>query len=168
MREPLCLLSCKEHCNLARDWGAGSTQVTTHQIQKVTSLVEEAGLEVYQAHATEIEIAERIRLHIMDSGVRVKVADGLIIRFSARCQRSDFPGESPDALFERVHQAVGIPVQTRGYSEAERRVIEVKDPSDDGRMLDVWHEIVFEMPCDEPKLVEELQWVLELEKYVGA
>lgn len=142
--------------------------MTTLDIQKIRGLVEEAGLEVYQAHADEIEIAERIRLHIMDSGVRVKVSDGLVIRFSARCQRSDFPGESPDALFERVHQAVGIPVRTRGYKEAERRVIEVKDPSDDDRMLDVWHEIVFEMPCEDPALIEELRWVLELEKYVGA
>lgn len=141
--------------------------MTTQDIQKIRGLVEGAGLEVYQAHATEIEIAERIRLHIMDSGIRVKVADGLVIRFSARCQRSDFPGESPDALFERVHQAIGIPVQARGYSEAKRRVIEVKDPSDEERMLDVWHEIVFEMPCEEPKLIEELRWVLELEKYVG-
>lgn len=142
--------------------------MTTLDIHKIRSLVEEAGLEVYQAHADEIEIAERIRLHIMDSGVRIKLADGLVIRFSARCQRSDFPGDSPDALFERVHQAVGIPVRTRGYAEAERRVIEVKDPSDDERMLDVWHEIVFEMPCEEQALIEELRWVLELEKYVGA
>lgn len=140
--------------------------MTTLDIQKIRGLVEAAGLEIYQAHATELEIAERIRLHIMDSGVRVKVADNLVIRFSARSQRSDFPGESPDSLFERVHQAIGIPVQTRGYKEAERRVIEVKDPSDDDRMLDVWHEIVFEMTCQEATIIEELRWVLELEKYV--
>ncbi|MFT5358437.1 MAG: hypothetical protein ACI9KE_005675 [Polyangiales bacterium] len=163
------MLSCEEHCSLPESWGDPVPKVTkTQEIQKIQGLVEEAGLEIYQVHATEIEIAERIRLHIMDSGVRIKVADGLVIRFSARCQRSDFPGESPDALFERVHHAIGIPVQTRGYSEAERRVIEVKDPSDDERMLDVWHEIVFEMPCEESKLIEELRWVLELEKYVGA
>ena len=142
--------------------------MTTHDIKSVRALLEDAGLEIYRAHAEEIELAERVRLHIMDSGVRVKLKDGLVLRFSARSQRSDFPADSPDALYERVHQAIGIPCSSRGFAESERRVVEVKDPVDDSRMLDVWHEIVYEKTCDESSLVEELRWVLALEKYIGA
>lgn len=152
-------------CSLQESRGGWYIHVTP-DITSIQSLLETAGIEIYQSHAAELEIAERVRLHMMDSGVRVKVDVGLTVRFSARSQRSDFPSSTVEALFQRVHEAVGIPASARGFSEAERRIVEIKNPVDDSKILDVWHELVFEKKCDAGELVDEVKWVLDLEKYV--
>ena len=58
---------------------------------EIEHALQEAGVEVYNIDGTEFQIAERIRLHLMDSGVRVRVDDGLCVRFTARAQQSDAP-----------------------------------------------------------------------------
>ncbi len=141
--------------------------MTRHEISSIRAVLERDGIEIYQTHSEELEIAERVRLHMMDSGVRVKVSETLTVRFSARSQRSDFPSGSAEALFERVHEAVGVPASARGFSESERRIVEVKNPVDETKVLDVWHELVFEKTCTPDELVSEVRWALDLEKYVG-
>ncbi len=135
----------------------------------IKSALEEAGLEIYRVRAEEIQLAERVRLHIMDSGVRVIVAEAHAwIRFTVRSQKSDFPNAQPDELFDRVRQRVGEGANERGFSEKESRVHQVTDPVDENKILDVWHEVVYEKSLAEPDdLVDEVRWALGVEKYVS-
>lgn len=130
--------------------------------------LEAAGIEIYRSKPEEIQVAERVRLHIMDSGVRVVVAGGTArVRFTARSQRSDFPHAAADELFARVRSSIGAPAGERGYTEATSSVHEVVDPVDDTKVLDVWHEVTYEKPAMEvDDLVDEVRWALGVEKYV--
>jgi hypothetical protein len=43
----------------------------------------------------------------------------------------------------------------------------VKDPVNNARVLDVWHEVTYRKPLAAPAdAVSEVRWALELEKYV--
>jgi hypothetical protein len=126
-----------------------------------------AGLEIYRTRGDEIQVAERVRLHIMDSGVRVVLGEGVGVAFTARSQRSDFPHAPADDLFAKVRTSVGQTAGTRGYREKSASTIEVKDPVDQSKVLDVWHEVTYEkVLADTDTVVDEVRWALELEKYV--
>jgi hypothetical protein len=136
-------------------------------IQDIQQALADAGVEIYRARDHELQIAERVRLHIMDSGVRVVVSDGLAVLFTARTQRSDAPSAQPEELFRRVREAVGQQAESRGYRESSAEVVEVRDPVDDARVLDVWHEVTYRKALQELEdTVAEVQWALDLEKYV--
>jgi hypothetical protein len=139
----------------------------TLTIQSIQQALASAGVEIYRTDDHELQIAERIRLHIMDSGVRVVVQDGLAVQFTARTQRSDAPSARPDELFRRVREEVGEQAGSRGYRESRAEVVEVKDPVDQARVLDVWHEVTYRKALRElDDAVTEVRWALELEKYV--
>lgn len=143
--------------------------MATLDTSTIREALEEAGLEVYRARPDEIAIAERIRLHIMDSGVRVILGENTSVRFTARSQRSDFPNASPEELVDRVRNVVGEAALERGFTELETRVHSVTDPVDDSRVLDVWHEVVYDKPVEDlAGVIDEVRWALELEKYVTA
>lgn len=141
-----------------------------------------AGIEIYRSRKTEIHIAERVRLHIMDSGVRLQIVDTgagedsplssptgerLRVVFTARSQRSDFPNEHVDILFEKVRSSVGSEATSRGFVEVTAGSLEVKDPMDEGRVLDVWHEVTYEKPADDTQsALDEIRWALALERCV--
>lgn len=127
-----------------------------------------AGLEVYRTRPTEIQIAERVRLHIMDSGIRVRVSEQLEVVFVARSQRSDYPDEvSVDELFERVRRAVGRSALERGYAETEATTTEVHDPIDASRVLDVWHEVTYaKATSGSTDAIDEVRWALGIERFV--
>jgi hypothetical protein len=141
-----------------------------------------AGIEIYRTKKTEIHIAERIRLHIMDSGVRLQVLDTgagedspassptgerLRVVFTARSQRSDFPDTAPEVLFEKVRAAVGPPATARGFAELSAGTIEVTDPMDAARILDVWHEVTYQKEADGTnEALDEIRWALGVERYV--
>ncbi len=136
-------------------------------IQSIQQALASAGVEIYRTDDHELQIAERIRLHIMDSGVRVVVRDGLAVQFTARSQRSDAPSAQPEELFRRVREEIGGQAGDRGYTEASAEVVEVTDPVDDARVLDVWHEVTYRKNLDQPdEAVDEVRWALDLEKYV--
>ncbi|MEM7447983.1 MAG: hypothetical protein AAF355_07065 [Myxococcota bacterium] len=136
---------------------------------EIQAALEEAGLEIYTSSSDEIQIAERIRLHIMDSGIRLVLGDPLRIRFTARCQRADFPNESAETLFTRVRDVVGKAAGDRGYEETGFAQVEVKNPVDDSKILDVWHEVTYEKSLPSlAQAVPELRWALKVEKYVSA
>ncbi|HSN84010.1 MAG TPA: hypothetical protein VLS88_15620 [Polyangiales bacterium] len=136
-------------------------------IQDLQKALGRAGVEIYRAHDQELQIAERIRLHIMDSGVRVMISDGLAVQFTARTQRSDAPSAHPEELFRRVREEVGQQASDRGYHESSAEVVEVKDPVDDARVLDVWHEVTYRKALAHlDEAVAEVRWALDLEKYV--
>jgi len=138
--------------------------LTIHSIQQAPA---SAGVEIYRTADHELQIAERVRLHIMDSGVRVVMRDGLAVQFTARTQRSDAPSAQPDELFRRVREEVGGAAGSRGYLESNAEVVEVKDPVDEARVLDVWHEVTYRKPLQGvDDAVTEVRWALDLEKYV--
>lgn len=139
----------------------------TLTIQSIQQALANAGVEIYRTDEHELQIAERIRLHIMDSGVRVVVRNGLAVQFTARTQRSDAPSAQPDELFRRVREEVGERAGSRGYLESNAEIVEVKDPVDEARVLDVWHEVTYRKPLDAvDDAVAEVRWALDLEKYV--
>jgi hypothetical protein len=139
----------------------------TLTIQSIQQALANAGVEIYRTDEHELQIAERIRLHIMDSGVRVVVQNGLAVQFTARTQRSDAPSAQPDELFRRVREEVGERAGSRGYLEANAEIVEVKDPVDEARVLDVWHEVTYRKRLDAvDDAVAEVRWALDLEKYV--
>ena len=132
--------------------------------------LEEAGLEIYQVLSNEIHIAERIRVHIMDSGVRVvcNSDENTSVRFVVRSQRSDFPNASTDELFERVRNAAGDIAFGRSYEELQTDIRQIKDPVDASKILDVWHEITYEKKISEvSELLSEVRWALSVEKFVA-
>ena len=139
----------------------------TLSIQSIQQALASAGVEIYRTDEQELQIAERIRLHIMDSGVRVVLRDGLAVQFTARTQRSDAPSAPPEELFRRVREEVGEQAGSRGYLESNAEVVEVRVPVDEARVLDVWHEVTYRKPLRAvDEAVAEVRWALDLEKYV--
>ncbi len=109
-----------------------------------------------------------MRLHIMDSGVRVRLGEGLTIAFTARTQRSDFPTVAPEQLFARVRDTVGQEAAARGYTEDGSQTVEVKDPMDDEKILDTWHEVTYAKATESVEAaLDEVRWALGIEKYVA-
>ncbi len=103
----------------------------------------------------------------MDSGVRVVVNGGLAVQFTARTQRSDAPSAQPDELFRRVREEIGGRAGERGYEEFCAEIVEVKDPVNQARVLDVWHEVTYRKPLEAlDDAIAEVHWALGLEKYV--
>lgn len=137
------------------------------KIQDIQQALSEAGVEIYQCEEQELQVAERVRLHIMDSGVRVDVREGLVVRFTARSQRSDAPSARPEELFRRVREEIGQRARSRGYEEWRAEIVDVKDPVDHAKVLDVWHEVTYRKPLAQlDDAVAEVRWALDLEKYV--
>lgn len=151
--------------------GAGEKGVSVigPDLHAVKQALLDAGLEIYRAKEHEIQVAERVRLHIMDSGVRVVASSETEVRFTARSQRSDFPSVAPTELFQKVRGAIGAEAGARGYREASATTVEVKDPVDADKVLDVWHEITYAKTTESlEQLVSEVRWALELDKYVSS
>lgn len=143
--------------------------MSSSDLKQVKDELAKAGFEIYRTRPpAEIQVAERVRLHIMDSGIRVRLSDGLIVSFTARTQRSDFPTDSAEDLFAKVRHAVGVSAGERGYEEEVAQTVEVKDPMDDTRILDTWHEVTYAKSLDSIEAVlDEIRWALGIEKYVS-
>lgn len=128
----------------------------------------EAKLEIYQRLGADILLAERVRVHMMDSSVRLRLADCVEVRFTTRCQRSDFPAEDGDALYARVREMTGPLAAERGFVEVEAERVQVTDPMDPQRILDVWHEITWARAVDSLEVaVEHARWAMGVDKYVS-
>ena len=141
--------------------------MSTPELQRVKQALQEADVEIYRTQGDEVHVAERVRLHIMDSGVRVRVGHSVAVEFTARSQRSDFPHAPSEDLFLKVREVVGTPARARGYEETEADTVSVKDPVDDNKVLDVWHEVTYSKSLESlDGLVDEVRWALEVEKYV--
>src|SRR5690606_36503566 len=98
--------------------------VSSADLKQVKEELVKAGVEIYRTRPpAEIQVAERVRLHIMDSGVRVRVDPDLTVVFTARTQRSDFPSVAPDELFAKVRERVGQLAVERGYEEQSAQTV---------------------------------------------
>jgi hypothetical protein len=142
--------------------------VSSADLKKVKEELIKAGVEIYRTRPpAEIQVAERVRLHIMDSGIRVRLGESLTVSFTARTQRSDFPTIAPDQLFARVRETVGQQAPARGYAENGSQTVEVKDPMDEQRVLDTWHEVTYAKTLESlDAALDEIRWALGIEKYV--
>lgn len=134
----------------------------------VTTALAQAGIEVYRVVGSEIQVAERVRLHIMDSGIRVRITDGFSVVFCARSQRSDYPHMSAEGLLGRVREAIGSRATNHGFVEQETSSREVRDPTNPEHVLDVWHEVTYAKRSDSfDTLIDDVRWALALDKYVS-
>jgi len=142
--------------------------VSDASLASITGALSQAGVEVYRVVGSEIEIAERVRLHIMDSGVRVRVDDQMRVIFRARSQRSDYPHMSADELLSLVRAAIGQRASAQGFVEDATTSREVRDPATQEHVLDVWHEVTYAKDsASVSSLIGDVQWALQLEKYVS-
>jgi hypothetical protein len=140
---------------------------TALTIDGVREAVLGAGLEIYRVTASEVVIAQRVRMHLMDSGVSVAISDGPRVSLTVRSQRSDFPDSASEDLFERVRQAVDPSARPRGFLEVATATRAVTDPVDEENVLDVWHELTFAKRVDALEaMIDEVRWALELPKCV--
>jgi hypothetical protein len=127
-----------------------------------------AGIEVYRTRPDEVQVAERVRLHIMDSGIRVQLAEATAVTFTVRQQRSEFPDAAPAVLLERARREVGAVAEARGYAETRAGSVEVMDPMDAARVLDVWHEVTYQKAVEDAgAAVDEVRWALSIERFLG-
>jgi len=140
-------------------------------IQELKRALLAAGLEIYRTRPDAVHLAERPRDNqILDAGISVRPAasDGSYeIRVVMRCQRSDFPRETADALYDKVRDLAKDSVLSHGFKELETREQRMPDPGDAKKTLDVWYEVVFAhsfRTFDEA--VKEARFALQLEKYV--
>jgi len=123
-----------------------------------------AGLEVYLQRGDAVHVAERVRENlIMDSGIRVTAA-GPSVSFIVRAQRTDFPGDPDERLFERARD-LATRALDRGYREIAVQVTPVRDPGDEARTIDTWCEVTFERAVDDvAAAMDEVRFALLLEK----
>jgi hypothetical protein len=135
--------------------------------ESVRSALLEAGLEVFQVEGQAVHLAERVRSHLMDAGVCVRCARGLVVDVTIRAQRSDFPSDASDALFALVRAAVSDGAAARGFAESDAKPREIRDPVDDSRLLDVWYELTFSKDAGRESLVDDVRWALRVPKCVA-
>ncbi len=140
----------------------------THNAPRNASLIKralvDAGFEVFRTRGEEILLAERPRENlIMDSGVRLRLADPLEVRVVLRAQKADFPNEDEAHLFDRVrHLAAALPA---GFAEVGTSVTRVADPGDAERTLDTFYEITYaKSTAGLPDALHELRLTLGIEK----
>ena len=132
---------------------------------RIKKALVEAGFEVFRSRGEEIVLAERPRENlIMDSGVRLRVAEPLEVRIVLRAQKADFPNEDDSRLFDRV-RVLAAPALTDGFAEVSTAATKVNDPGDAERTLDTFYEITYAKAA--PALesaIEVLRFALGLEK----
>jgi hypothetical protein len=98
----------------------------------------------------------------MDSGVFVD--EKISVGFAVRAQKSDFPNDADDKLFERARE-LGVAALARGYVEATAEIRTVVDPGDPGRTIDRWCEVVYRKTVDAiAPAIDEVRFALTLEK----
>lgn len=134
----------------------------------VKSALVARGIEVYRVQGTIVEVAERVRLHLMDSGIRVVTGPTPQVRFTARTQRSENHALSAEAQFERVRAAVGAQAAAEGWHEVEAASKDVLDPVDHTKVLDVFFEVTYARDVSSADdATTAVQWTLGIEKYVS-
>jgi hypothetical protein len=126
-----------------------------------------SGFEVYRTLPDRVVLAERVRDNLlMDGAVAACGSPSLSVRLTIRAQLSDFRGESPDQLFDRVRRHASGALE-RGFAEVDTVIVPMFDPGDKSRTLDTWYEVTFAREVgDLPALLAEVRYALALERVV--
>ena len=135
-------------------------------LTEVKKALVSSGFELYRARGNEVSVADRVRDNlIMESGVSVVCDEStLAVRMVVRAQRSDFPGDSVPALFERA-RSLASAAEQRGFREVSTLTRTVQDPVDPSRTLDTWYEVAFEKTATElAAAMTEVRFALGMEK----
>jgi hypothetical protein len=141
--------------------------VSTPSIEAARAAIVENGIEVFRVKDETIQLAERVRSHLMDASVSVRFGARPCIQFTVRAQNSDFPSTNAEEMFTKVRHATTSRAQARGFDESDSRCRPVHDPVDDSRVLDVWYELTFSKEThDLAQLMEDLRWALAVSKCV--
>jgi hypothetical protein len=84
-----------------------------------------------------------------------------------RAQRSDFPREAVESLYDRVRELANSEIVSTGFAEIETREQSMLDPGDKSKTLDIWYELVFSRVFgDLESAVAEVKRVLPIDKFV--
>lgn len=127
----------------------------------------DAGFQIYRITDTEIYLAERVRMHLMDSGICISNNKEPLISFRMRAQRSDFPHIPPETLFKSIRQLSEESIVSHGFHESKFNTCKVNDPIDKDKVLDIWHEIIYSKRIENiAELIEDIRWLLSLERYL--
>jgi hypothetical protein len=128
----------------------------------------ENGIEVFRVEGETIQLAARVRSHLMDAGVSIRLGQPPQVRFTVRVQSSDFPGIATEEMFGKVRQVVASDARAKGFDEADQHCRQIEDPVDKLRILDVWYELTFAKAFDDlNELMSDVRWSLTVSKCVG-
>jgi len=134
--------------------------------ERLRQALVDAGFEIYRADGGSIVLAERVRMHLMESGVSLVTGSELQITVCVRTQRTDHPGDDAATMLDRVRSAVAATVAERGFAESAAESRDIMHPSEQGNVLDVWHEVTFSRQVEEEQLHDHLRWALALPRCV--
>ncbi len=140
--------------------------------QQLKKALVAGGFEVFRTLPEEVVLAERVRENlILDSGVRVGPHgdDGQVrVRVVMRAQRTDFPADEDNTLFDRVRKLAEA-ATAEGFAEVSTNLNTVKDPADPDRTLDTFYEVFLarEVATFEDA-IPVLKFALSLEKAVAS
>jgi hypothetical protein len=147
--------------------GAGQNQVSAPSLETTRAAILANGIEVFRVKDETIELAQRVRSHLMDAGVSLSFGKEPRLEFTVRVQNSDFPGTGADEMFSKVRLEIGARARERGFSEAEQRCRKVEDPVDAAHVLDVWYELTFaKSTTDLSQLMDDVRWALAVSKCI--
>ena len=138
--------------------------------QQLKKALVAGGFEVFRTLPDEVVLAERVRENlILDSGVRIgpTASGGFRVRLVLRAQRTDFPSEDENTLFDRVRK-LAEPATDNGFTEVSTNLNAVKDPADPNRTLDTFYEVYLARDVDSfDDALPVLKFALALEKAVA-
>lgn len=137
------------------------------RIRGLKQALVDGGFEIYRLEGESILLAERVRMHLMESGVRLDANGSLRVSVRIRAQRSDFPGDDADTILGRVRDAITPMAEANGFTESAAGSRDILHPSETDTVLDVWHEVTFSKVVDEDALHEQLRWALALPRCVS-
>lgn len=149
--------------------GARGEQAGAAERARVLAVLAEAGFEVYRAEDLVVQLAERVRAHLMESGVSVELGDGPCHTVTAivRCERSAFPHADGATLHQRVMEGFGPTAKDAGFTAQSQRTRRITNPVDETHVLDVWYEVAFSRVAqDDHELVELVRWALSVPRCV--
>lgn len=137
-------------------------------IEQLKQAIDGANLEIYRVEGDVILMAERVRMHLMESGVTVHTRTPPVITVRVRAQRSDFPTASDEALYQKVRDAIEAEAQQHGFEESGVEAREIRNPTNADDLLDVWYEVSYAKASSVSALVDDLRWALGRPRAVGA
>lgn len=139
--------------------------------ERIVTVLTNAGHEIYRRDTDVVQLAERVRMHLMDSGVTVRPEpDGdrrASVTVAFRCQRSDFPVATADELHRRIVKSLHLEAVHAGFAPRAGTTRQITNPVDESHVLDVWFEVTYwrEVEGDDA-LREAVAWALQMPKCI--